>query len=182
MRVSRRSWVGVIGLALATGCPVQPTTTPDEVPVASEDDPMGPLIPTEPANRTVGDELEATLMIAGGEAIQLSSFHGRPVLLEISVSGEPSFAEAHALYAELLAAHPELAVIIVLAEPDDGALLGLPAGFTPAWDPAGALAAKLTVATFPTIFVIDRQGRIGEVVNGWSDHVRERLRAAVRDI
>ncbi|HLT40158.1 MAG TPA: TlpA disulfide reductase family protein [Enhygromyxa sp.] len=176
-------WIGraslILLVALLTGCPVQSTTAPDDAPSSTEDSRADPLVPSEPANRAAGDELEATIMVAGGGAIELSSLRGQPVLLEISASWEPGFAEAHAWYAELIAAHPELAVIVVLADPDDGALVGIPAGLTPAWDPAGALAAKLSVATFPTMFVIDRSGRIGAVVNGWSDKVREQLRAAV---
>jgi hypothetical protein len=169
-------------LVCSVGCPAPPTTAPDDAPVSTDEGDRDPLIPSEPANRAAGDELEATISVAGGDAIELSSLRGRPVLLEISASWEPGFAEAHALYAELLVAHPELAVIVVVAEPDDSALLGLPPEFTPAWDPAGALAAKLSVATFPTMFVIDREGRINAVVNGWSDEVREQLRAAVASI
>lgn len=170
-------------LACVAGCRAQPTTTPDEA-VDVEVDPSTnePLLPSEPANRAAGDELEATVLIAGGDAIQLSSLRGRPVLLEISASWEPGFVEAHALYTELLVEHPELAVIVVVAEPDDRALVGLPHGLTPAWDPAGALAAKLSVAKFPTMFVLDREGRISAVVSGWSDEIREQLRAVVASI
>lgn len=172
-----------LALVCVAGCPTQPTTTPDQAPTTGGQEPMPePLLPSEPANRTAGDELEATISVAGGEPIQLSSLRGRPVLLEISASWEPGFAEAHALYAELLAAKPELTVIVVVADPDDRALLGLPPELTPAWDPAGALAAKLSVATFPTMFVLDREGRISAVINGWSDEVREQLRAAVTSL
>ncbi|HVH99494.1 MAG TPA: TlpA disulfide reductase family protein, partial [Enhygromyxa sp.] len=180
----RTNLVLLCTLMCVAGCPSAPTTTPDEATDGSDvDEPASdPLVPSEPANRAAGDELEATITVAGGGAIQLSSLRGRPVLLEISASWEPGFAEAHALYAELLAAHPELAVIVVVADPDDGALVGLPHDFTPAWDPAGALAAKLSVATFPTMFVLDRAGRISAVTNGWSDEVREQLRSAVAAI
>jgi hypothetical protein len=179
-RTQSIAWlVALVGML---GCPAKPTTAPDDAPVAVDEGTNGPLFPSEPANRAAGDELEATITVAGGEAIELSSLRGRPVLLEISASWEPGFGAAHDLYAELLAAHPELAVIVVLAEPDDGALVGLPSGLTPAWDPAGALAAKLSVASFPTMFVIDRSGRISVVVNGWSDAVAEQLRAAVASV
>jgi hypothetical protein len=166
---------------LSVGCPAPAETTvvpEDPVEVA----PADPLVPSEPANRAAGDELEATISVAGGEAILLSSLRGRPVLLEISASWEPGFVEAHELYAQLLAAHPDLAVVVILAEANDEALLGLPSGLTPAWDPAGALAAKLSVATFPTMFVIDRGGRISAVVNGWSEGVAGQLEAAVAEV
>lgn len=179
--VDRVSKSGLSLLVLTSlGCPAPPTVTPGEdEAVVDEPSPGHPLIPSEPANRAAGDELDATITVPGGGAIELASLRGRPVLLEISASGEPGFAEAHQLYAELVAAQPELAVIVVVAEPDDSALVGLPAGLTAAWDPAGALAAKLSVATFPTMFVLDRSGRIAELVNGWDSSVEAKLRAAV---
>jgi peroxiredoxin len=168
---------------LMAGCVARPTTSPVEVVevevAGGPGGPNGPIIPTEPANRAEGDQLEATIPVVGGESIELSSLRGRPVLLEISASWEPGFAEAHALYAELLAEHGELAVIVIVADPADAGLDGLSPEFTLAWDPAGALAAKFSVATFPTMFVIDRSGQITTVVNGWDDTVREALAVAV---
>ena len=75
----------------------------------------------------------------------------------------------------------ELEVIVVSAEPDDQALLELPEGLRPGWDPAGALAAKLSVATFPTMIVVDRDGVVSTVLNGWSDDVRTAISTAVAD-
>lgn len=184
MRRAVQTSVGLgsmIGVLLVAGCPA-PVTTTAPIDDAVDPEPADPLVPSEPANRAAGDELEATISVAGGDAILLSSLRGRPVLLEISASWEPGFVEAHEFYAELLVEHPELAVVVIVAEPDDGALVGLPAGLTAAWDPAGALAAKLSVATFPTMFVIDREGRIGAVINGWSDAVAGQLRTAVSEI
>jgi peroxiredoxin len=163
---------------LVAGCPARPTTPP-EVEVVEVEVASGPIIPTKPANRAQGDELEATIPVVGGESIELSSLRGQPVLLEISASWEPGFAEAHALYGELLQEHGELAVIVIVADPADAGLDGLSPEFTLGWDPAGALAAKFSVATFPTMFVIDRSGRITAVVNGWDDAVREAITAAV---
>ncbi|PRP90518.1 AhpC/TSA family protein [Enhygromyxa salina] len=174
-----RSSVSPLCLVLLTGCPTTPTTTPPPSDDGAIEEPSTPIIPAEPANHTEGDELEATIPVIGGDSIELSSLRGRPVLLEISASWEPGFAEAHALYAELLAEHGELAVIVVVADPEDAGLSGLPPEFTLAWDPAGALAAKFSVATFPTMFVIDRGGRISAVVNGWDAGVHDALRESV---
>jgi hypothetical protein len=169
-----------IMLALTSACPIRATTPPGETadPVP-DDDPEESVIPAEPANRSSGDELDATIPVVGGDSLELSSLRGRPVLLEISASWEPGFAEAHALYDELLVAHPELAVVLVVADPADASLDGLGDEFIIAWDPAGALAAQLTVATMPTMFVIDRSGHISVVVNGWSDEVRDTLARAI---
>jgi hypothetical protein len=170
-------------LVLVCGCPTRVTTSPDAGTEPPPDtNPEGsPIIPAEPANRSSGDELDAMIPVVGGESLELSSLRGRPVLLEISASWELGFAEAHLLYAELLAKHPELAVVLVVTDPADASLDGLSDEFILAWDPAGALAAKLTVATMPTMFVIDRSGHISVVVNGWSDEVRDTLARAVAD-
>ena len=171
-----------LGLGLVAACPQAsgPTTTPDHSE-GVEDDVRAPLIPSEPANKEAGDDLEVTIPLVGAEPVELASLKGQPVLLEISASWEPGFAEAHALYMELLAEHPDLMVIVVVADPADQALLELPPALAPAWDPAGALAAKLSVATFPTMFVIDRSGQISLVVNGWGDEVRAQLVSAVAE-
>ena len=81
-----------------------------------------------------------------------------------------------------MAEHPDLVVIVVVSDPDDEALLELPEGLTKAWDPAGALAAKLSVATFPTMFVIDRTGKITRIFNRWDDEVRGQIMTAVADV
>jgi hypothetical protein len=166
-------------LVLVSACPAGGTTPPSDGGDAELDGEDDPIIPAEPANRSSGDSLDATIPVVGGDTLELSSLRGRPVLLEISASWEPGFAEAQALYVELLAAHPELAVVLVVADPADAGLEGLGDEFILAWDPAGALAAKLTVATMPTMFVVDRSGHISVVVNGWSDDVRDTLARAV---
>ena len=178
MQARQHMCSGVSLTLLLTACPTRATTPPEPDPVEAELD-SAPVIPAEPANRAEGDELTATIPVLGGDSIELSSLRGQPVLLEISASWEPGFAEAHALYAELLDEHSELAVIVIVADPADAGLDGLSPEFTLAWDPAGALAAKFSVATFPTMFVIDREGRISTVLNGWNDDVRDELAAAV---
>jgi hypothetical protein len=176
-----RTVSAVLLLALVAACPTRVTTPPSDAgdPAPEADADAEPIIPAEPANRSSGDELDATIPVVGGDSLELSSLRGRPVLLEISASWEPGFAEAHALYAELLMAHPELAVVLVVADPADAGLDGIGDEFIIAWDPAGALAAKLTVATMPTMFVVDRSGHISVVVNGWSDEVRDTLARAI---
>ena len=113
---------------------------------------------------------------------ELASLRGRPVLLEISASWEVGWADAHDFYAELQAQHAELEVIVISADGTDEALAALPAGLRAGWDPAGALAAKFSVATFPTMFVLDREGRIVAVVNGWSDAVRAEISESVSSV
>lgn len=169
-----------LALALVTGCPQKPPQPPPE-PEVEEPKEEHPIIPDEPANKAEGDVLEATIPLVDGESLELASLRGRPVLLEISASWEAGWADAHAFYEELRGEHEQLAVIVVSADPQDSgeSLLELPEGVHAAWDPAGALAAKFEVATFPTMFVIDASGRISTVVNGWDEQVRASLRSAV---
>lgn len=180
-RSSSLALVALVSLLAFAGCQKPPPPQNPDPEAAPAEDP-NPIIPAEPANRSEGEVLEATIPVIGGESIELASLRGRPVLLEISASWEPGFAEAHALYAELLREHPQLAVIVVVADPADAGLEGLSDSFTLAWDPAGALAAKLTVATMPTMFVIDPAGTIHTVVNGWDDEVRAALVDAVTQV
>ncbi len=160
-----------ISLALSSvafGCrpkPSEATVEPEPEPELVEEPAPEVLIPAEPANRSAGETLDATIPLVGGGALELASLRGRPVVVEISASWEPGWKETHAIYAELLQRHPELAVIVVASEPEDRALLELPAGLIGAWDPAGALAARLSVAIFPTVFVLDRDGTIVAVIN-----------------
>ena len=171
----------VLGLGLA-GCPTQPTTTPQDDAGEAEAEDAAPIIPEQPANHAEGDQLAATIPVIGGGSLELESLRGRPVLLEISASWEVGFVEAHTLYAELLAEHPELAVIVVVADPEDAGLDGIPPSFTLAWDPAGALAAKFSVANLPTMFVLDREGRIHYVDNGWDELVSASISDAVAQV
>ena len=169
--------------ALLSGCPKQ-TTTPDDANTvdAQDETEANPIIPAEPSRYAAGESLEATIPLLGGESLELASLRGRPVLLEISASWEVGWAEAHDFYAELEAEHAELEVIVISADGTDEALTALPAGLRAGWDPAGALAAKFSVATFPTMFVLDREGRIVAVVNGWSDTVRAEISESVSSV
>lgn len=173
-----RAWTLAVALVML-GCPQGPTTVPDDEADGAPEPDLPPIVPDEPANHAAGDPIDVVIPLVGGESLDLDTLRGHPVLIEISASWEPGWHEAHALYAELLAEHPELEIIVVSAEPDDQALLELPEGLRPGWDPAGALAAKLSVATFPTMIVVDRDGVVSTIVNGWDDSVEAGITEAV---
>jgi hypothetical protein len=174
-----------LALALAltlAGCPRASTSA---TPITSDADAtepepdLPPLLPEQPANREAGELLELTIPLLGTDPLELASLRGRPVVLEISASWEPGWTELHAFEADVVAQHPDLAVIVVAAEPDDRSLRDLQLTLMPAWDPAGALAAKLSVALFPTVFVLDRNGRILAVSSGWDDETIDVLAQAI---
>ena len=171
----------VLTLALA-GCPrTSPSITPSAAVEAEAEPAPEPLLPDRPANREAGEVLELTIPLLGADPLELASLRGRPVVLDISASWEEGWAELHAFEAELVAGHPELAVIVVSAEADERSLEGLPSSLLPAWDPAGALAAKLSIAVFPTLFVLDREGRIIAVSSGWDDETLDVLAQVIDD-
>jgi hypothetical protein len=168
-------------LALA-GCPratTSSTPTTGEVEPSEPTPDLPPLIPEQASNREAGEVLELTVPLLGADPIELASLRGRPVVLDISASWEDGWSELHAFEADLVSRYPELAVIVVSAEPDDRSLGDLPATLMPAWDPAGALAAKLSIALFPTVFVLDREGRIVLVSSGWDDETLDVLAQAI---
>lgn len=170
-------------LAVVSGCPRASTsttpTTGDIESTEAEAEPEPALMPEEPANREAGEVLELTIPLLGADPLELASLRGRPVVLDISASWEQGWSELHAFEADVVARHPDLAVIVVAAEPDDRSLGDLPASLMPAWDPAGALAAKLSIALFPTVFVLDREGRIIAVSSGWDDETLDALAQAI---
>lgn len=177
-----REALALTSVLVISGCPRAPTSaTPTTGAVEPlEDEPASvPLLPEQPANREAGETLELTIPLLGSDPIELASLRGRPVVLDISASWEAGWAELHAFEAEVVGRHPELAVIVVAAEPEDHSLRDLPTTLMPAWDPAGALAAKLSVALFPTVFVLDRQGMIIAVSSGWDDDTLDVLGQAI---
>ncbi len=169
-----------IPLLIASGCP-RANTSATPAPAEAEPDPLPdlPVLPETAANREAGQQLDLTIPLLGAEAIDLASLRGRPVVLDISASWEAGWTETHALEFELATQHPELAVIIVAAEPDARSLANLPIELMSAWDPAGALAAKLSVAIFPTLFVLDREGKILAVLSGYDDETLIALSQAI---
>ncbi|MFV8750926.1 TlpA family protein disulfide reductase [Nannocystaceae bacterium ST9] len=178
-----RELLAIAGVLALVGCPrasTSATPTTGEIDPSDEaGEPDLPLLPEAPANAELGDQLELTIPLLGGESIELAGLRGRPVVLDISASWEAGWTETHALELAAAKQHPELAVIVVAAEPDDRSLTDLPIELMPAWDPAGALAAKLSVAIFPTLLVLDSEGRVLAVLSGYDDETLAALGQAI---
>lgn len=162
-------------LALTSGCPragASASPSGDTEPLDEVEEPAPPdlpLLPEQPANREPGEQLELTIPLLGEDPLALASLRGRPVVLDISSSSEQGWAAMHAFEHELALAHPDVVVIVVGLDPDAGALAGLPSNLRAAWDPDGALAARLSLAILPTVFVLDRQGRIVALLSGYDE-------------
>lgn len=176
----------MLALAFVGGCPratTSATPTSDELGDDASDEgqalPDLPLLPAEPANREPGDQLELTIPLLGDDPLELASLRGRPVVLDISSAREAGWAATHAFEHEMVEAHPDLVVLVVSLDADADTLTGLPSNLRPAWDPDGALAARLSLAILPTIFVLDRAGRIVALLSGYDDETLAALGQAV---
>jgi hypothetical protein len=167
--------VALLLVASASGCPrasgsASPSGEDEAVDAVDEPAPPDlPLLPTQPANREPGEQLELTIPLLGDDPLALASLRGRPVVLDISSSSEQGWTALHAFEHELVEAHPDVVVIVVSLDADAGALTGMPSNLALAWDPDGALAARLSLAILPTLFVLDRQGRIVALLSGYDE-------------
>lgn len=162
-------------LALTSACPraggsANPTAEGEPVDEVEEPAPPDvPLLPDQPANREPGEQLDLTIPLLGDDPLSLASLRGRPVVLDISSSSELGWAALHAFEHELVEAHPDVVVIVVSLDADAGALTAMPSNLALAWDPDGALAARLSLAILPTLFVLDREGRIVALLSGYDE-------------
>lgn len=171
------------GIALLALAACRPTTAPvDPEPAADEESAEpAPLEPETPTNRNEGERLEAAVPLMGGGALDLASLEGQVVLLEISASTEPSWSEAHAHYGTLRERHgQQLAVVVVANDEDPSALEDEAVGpIVMGWDPMGALAARLRLAGFPTVIVLDRKGNITLIRRGFDEDIAAELDAEI---
>ncbi len=147
----------LVGVVLFGGCkpPAPPEPPPEEAPV----DERPVLEPAEPSNREDGEQLDLAVPGYDGATIALADLRGGPVVLHLGASWSESWDEAHAFYAQLAA--EGVTVVFVVNDPDVAPIEAL--GTVPyrlGWDPQGAVAAQVRAATFPTVVVLDAEGRI----------------------
>ena len=119
----------------------------------------------------VGEVLELSIPLLEGGVRDLAELRGQPVLLEMADAGSPQREPAQARYRALVEQEPDgLVVVSVALDPRTDAL---PAAWTDdrppfvlGWDPQGALAARLQLATLPTVVLLDDAGAIVAVHEG----------------
>lgn len=193
----RTRWIAALSLA-ALSCTARVDGTPRAPGAAPEPEPHAPdasAMPdpqAAPTNLSRGEQLDLTIPLIDGAALPLASLRGKLVIIELSATWSETWAwtEAYSLYNELLRAHGEdrLAVVLVALDRERGALSPEPgtraAGFELGWDPQGALAARLQVAAFPAIILLDPEGAVIHAEAGGQGSTREdavapRVREAV---
>ncbi len=121
------------------------------------------------ARERPGDVVTATIPLADGTTLELESLRGRPVVLALAPpAGEDARALA-TLVSEAAGGHGGEPVVVLVASGDPTAFDALAedgdGARVIAYDPQGALATRLQVRALPTVFVVDRQGRL---VDAWA--------------
>lgn len=175
LRAQLGGWL-VMGL-IAGACrpPVTPAPSPEALNPSAPFEPT-PLEPAEPANKKAGDQLDLLIPGVEDEYIDLASLRGKTVVLAISGTHEAHWAELLAWLEAVQEADPAgRATILVAGDPEPDALDGVMSPVRMGWDPQGAVAARLSVARLPTVFLIDPQGQIQLVVPGFDAEHRASL-------
>lgn len=171
-----------LALWLALGCHPGAPRAPDTDAEEAGEGESTPLEPETPTNRAQGDELRVIVPLVDGGALDLASLRGRVVVLELSASTEPGWAASLAEHEALADEYGDrLRVVVVASDPDASALEHAALGPVElGWDPQGALAASLRVAAFPTVLVLDPEGKITWIERGYDEQVRQGLRAELQ--
>lgn len=159
-----KRWVvaGLLG-----GCQPATSAPPPEPPAAA-----GPDAPTDDASAQAsaapqaGSPIELDIPLVSGDAEPLSALRGKAVVILLSSSDRPGWSAFRAHYEARLAelGRARLVVVAVANDADPKQLLAEwdrdPPPFLLGWDPAGALALRLGIATLPAAFVLDPQGHL----------------------
>lgn len=163
--MSLRVWLSAAWLTALLGCTPQRTT------------PASPIEP-EPGPTPAMDEASAQASAApdrarpialdvpllSGDAESLAVHRGRVVVLLLSSTDRPGWSAFREHFEDRLRAvgSGRLSVIVVANDVDPRALQTEwdrdPPPFVLGWDPDGALALRLGVASLPAAFILDAQG------------------------
>jgi hypothetical protein len=156
------SALGVVLIGVgSTGC--HPSSAPVRTPAPTE-----PSLPVSAvlSNTLPGDVLDATVPLLGGQTVTLASLRGRPVVLELAMTGLPGWAAAQQHWRTVLARHgPDAVTVVSVAmDPRPETLHPHwdrdPPAFMLGWDPQGALALRLGVGRLPAILVLASDGKV----------------------
>lgn len=121
----------------------------------------------------LGETLELSVPLFGGGQLPLADLRGRKVLLWLSAGVSSERNNDQQRYRAVAEAHASTLVVVSVALDADAAQLPAswtddPPPFVLAWDPQGAVAARLHAVAIPTVLLLDEQGRIAAVYEGAS--------------
>lgn len=142
--------------------------------------PAGSDVPAAlPPSRLVqGEIVEANVPLQQGGVVGLAELRGRLVVLEL-VDAAHRDAAIESDYAALASGGAESVAVVMVSLDADGWGVDVPP-FVLGWDPQGALAARLRVASVPTVMLIDREGRVLTQYSGTREPGHRALMDAAR--
>lgn len=170
-----------VSFFVGLGCQLGATTPPPEPTDEAATQDATPLEPETPTNKTEGEQLDAAIPLYGGGVLQLAELRGRVVLIELSASSEPSWQDSLSFFDRMHERFGDaLAVVVIVNDERGDALETVAVGRSRwSWDPQGAMAARLRVAGFPTLLVVDREGHIGMIERGFDDQIAIKVEAEI---
>ncbi len=159
----KRLWVaGVLGL----GCsPSSASRVPAPTPAAQTPSAVDEASADASAAPQDGVPIELDVPLISGESESLANLRGKVIVLLLSSSDRPGWSGFRTHFEARLQAvgRDRLVVVAVANDPDPEQLKTEwdrdPPPFLLGWDPDGALALRLGVATLPAVFVLDADGK-----------------------
>jgi len=146
-------WFAPVALALACTTTTPRTTSPSTTPGARA-----------PSRHAAGEVVDANVPLPDGGVLGLAELRGKLVVLELVDSARRDPA-VEADYACVLDEAPGRVEIVMVSLDAEGWAGDVPP-FRLGWDPQGALAARLLVASVPTVMLLDRNGRVAAQYSG----------------
>ncbi len=141
-----------------------------------------PLEPKKATRKNLGEQLDVAVPLVNGDVLQLASLRGKVVVMELSASGEEGWDESQKVFSQLRDEHrDQVEFVVVSADSETDVTDPMKDHLQVGWDPQGALAAQLGVASFPTLLVLDREGRIVVEMKGWNDEVESKVRLGIKE-
>lgn len=159
----KRLWVAVV-LSLACA-PSSAAHTPAAPPTAEPPSAVDEATADASAAPQKGVPIELDVPLISGESEALANLRGKVIVLLLSSSDRPGWSGFRAHYEARLqeVGRDRLVVVAVANDPDPERLKTEwdrdPPPFLLGWDPDGALALRLGVATLPAVFVLDSEGK-----------------------
>ncbi len=149
---------------------------------------VGTLLCVSPASAVEpGDKAPAfAISLLGGDGkLSLADYRGKVVWLDFWASWCPpclkSIPDLEALRKQMPAEHFQIVAVNLDQDPTKALkfLEKHPVGYPSGSDPRGALPEKFELETMPTSYLIDRDGRIAKVHEGYKKGDIEKIRAEI---
>lgn len=146
-------WLGSAVFALACTTTTTRSTAPSTTPETRA-----------PSRHAAGEVVDANVPLPDGGVLGLAELRGKLVVLELVDTARRDPA-VEADYTRVLDEAADRVEIVMVSLDAEGWAGDVPP-FRLGWDPQGALAARLLVASVPTVMLLDRDGRVAAQYSG----------------